>query len=59
MEMHNPDKPEPRKEEQSRKYERWKIRKKDRLDFVFSKFRVFVMKIFFIKCKEIRLKILK
>ena len=32
--------------------------KKDRLDFVLSKFRVFVMKIFLIKCKEIIFKIL-
>jgi len=58
MNYPNPDKPEPKKKEQSRKHERTGTRKKDRLDFVLFKFRVFVMKIFFIKCKDTAIKIL-
>jgi len=60
----NPYKPEPKKKEQSRKHEmtpiilkkgltgQAKTRKKDMLDFVLSKFRVFVMKIFFHKMQR-------
>jgi hypothetical protein len=44
------------KNDQSRKHEMTKTRKKAKKIFVFSNFRVFVIKKLFIKCKEIQLR---